>query len=35
MKVLGAIQFIVFYIKTGFPFSKNVKNWGWDFFFIS
>jgi hypothetical protein len=32
MEVLGTIQIIVFYIKTDFPTSKNVK--GWDFFFL-
>jgi hypothetical protein len=26
MEVLGTIQIIVFYIKTDFPISKNVKN---------
>jgi hypothetical protein len=35
MEVLGTIQIIVFYIKTDFPISKNVKKQGWDFFFIS
>jgi hypothetical protein len=32
MEFLGTVQIIVFYIKTDFPISKNVKNWEWAFF---
>jgi hypothetical protein len=32
MEVLGTIQIIVFYIKTDFAISKNVKYKGWAFF---
>jgi hypothetical protein len=34
MEVLETIQIIVFYIKTDFPISKNVKNKGWGFFYF-
>jgi hypothetical protein len=34
MQILGTIQIIVFYIKTGLSIPKNVNNQGWDKFFL-